>query len=156
MVPGELLEGGPMSDLIVRNWQRRIRVPNLQISCFAQRLRERLRLRDVGFSVALVGDRRMRGLNRQFRLVDKPTDVLSFPVGRQPAELEGGGGYLGDLVISVETANRQALAQRHPLETELQILMIHGLLHLLGYDHERDQGQMRRKELALRRELFQA
>ncbi len=144
-----------MSDLIVRNWQRRITTPNPQLRWFAQRLKERLRLRDVGFSVALVGDRRMRGLNRQFRQVDKATDVLSFPVGRQPAEPERGEGYLGDVVISVETANRQALAQRHPLETELQILMIHGLLHLLGYDHERDHGQMRRKELALRRELLQ-
>ena len=97
----------------------------------------------------------MRGLNRQFRRVDKSTDVLSFPVGRQPAELERDAGYLGDVVISVETANRQALAQRHSLERELQILMIHGLLHLLGYDHERDHGRMRRKELALRRELLQ-
>lgn len=143
-----------MSDLIVQNWQRKIATPSLQLRWFAQRLKERLRLRDVGFSIALVGDRRMRGFNRQFRQVDKATDVLSFPVGRQPTEPERGGGYLGDVVISVETANRQALAQRHPLETELQILMIHGLLHLLGYDHERDHGQMRRKELALQRELL--
>ena len=145
-----------MSDLIVRNWQRKLAVPQLRLREFAQRLRERLHLQDVGFAMALVGDRRIRRLNRQFRQVDTATDVLSFPIGSQPAEHEQAGVYLGDVVISVETAKRQALAQQHPLETELRILMIHGLLHLLGYDHERDQGQMRRKELALRRELLQS
>ena len=145
-----------MSELMVRNWQRKRDISSHQLLGFAQLLSERLCLRDVGFSIAFVGDRRIRRLNRQFRRVDKATDVLSFPLGSRPAETEPGGRYLGDIVISVETAERQALAQRHPLVMELQILMIHGLLHLLGYDHERDRGQMRRKELALRRKLLHA
>ena len=62
--------------------------------------------------------------------------------------------YLGDIIISVETAQRQALDRNHSLERELQILVIHGLLHLLGHDHETDQGQMRRKELMLQRKLL--
>ena len=143
-----------MSELIVRNWQRRFALPEARLCWFAQNLTARLHLKDAGFSVALVGDRRIRRLNHQFRQVDQATDVLSFPVGSASAEPEAIEGYLGDIVISVETAKRQALTQRHSLEMELRILMIHGLLHLLGYDHERDGGQMKRREQALRRELL--
>ena len=100
-------------------------------------------------SVLLTGDAQMRRLNRQFRHKDKPTDVLSFPA---PALAEE-QGLAGDLAISVETAARQAQELGHSLSDELQILMLHGLLHLAGYDHENDTGQMARREAGLRRRL---
>ena len=100
-------------------------------------------------SVLLTGDAHIRRLNRQFRRKDKPTDVLSFPA----PEIPGGKALAGDLAISVETAARQARDLGHSLAVELQILMLHGLLHLAGYDHERDSGQMGRREARLRRRL---
>src|SRR5499426_4593047 len=94
-------------------------------------------------TVAIVSNARVRALNRKFRRKDKETDVLSFPA----EEL----GYLGDVVISSGVAARQARAAGHSLATELRVLALHGLLHLLGYDHERDDGQMARLERRLRR-----
>lgn len=94
--------------------------------------------------VALVSDRRMRALNRQFRGVDQVTDVLSFPADEP--------GFLGDVVIAEGVAKRQAKEQRHSLKIEIQILALHGLLHLLGYDHETDDGKMARAEARLRRQ----
>lgn len=99
-------------------------------------------------SVLLAGDDEIRTLNRRFRRKDKPTDVLSFPA---PESAPGSPRLAGDLAISVETAARQAAEAGHPLFTELQILVLHGILHLAGYDHETDAGQMARKEAALRR-----
>jgi probable rRNA maturation factor len=97
------------------------------------------------FSVLLTGDDRLRALNLQFRGIDKPTDVLSFP---SLAETANGGG---DLAISLETAFLQASDHGHSLQMEVKILILHGLLHLAGYDHEQDQGQMRRRERLLRK-----
>ena len=82
-------------------------------------------------SVLLVDDARIAELNAEWRGVDGPTDVLSFP--------QGEGELLGDLVLSVDTAKRQGDARGHSLHTELRILMVHGLLHLMGYDHELDE-----------------
>src|SRR5579863_562655 len=101
------------------------------------------------FSVLLTGDERLRALNLQFRRKDKATDVLSFPA--LPAAADGGQG--GDLAISLETALVQAAANGHTLQMEVKILILHGLLHLAGYDHERDQGQMRRRETRLRKQF---
>jgi len=92
-------------------------------------------------SIALVTDAAIRRLNRDFRGKDHPTDVLSFPCDPP----------LGDIAISVPTARRQAREMGHPLRIELRVLALHGLLHLLGYDHETDQGQMHRAEEKLRR-----
>jgi len=94
-------------------------------------------------TVAIVPDARVRALNRKFRKKDTTTDVLSFPA-EEP-------GYLGDVVISSGVAARQARAAGHSLATELRVLALHGLLHLLGYDHERDDGRMARLERRLRR-----
>lgn len=99
-------------------------------------------------TLALVGDRRMRSLNRTWRGKDASTDVLSFPAGEDP----GPAKHLGDLVISRDTAARQARAEGHSLATELRVLALHGLLHLLGYDHEHDSGRMARIERRLRRQ----
>ena len=100
-------------------------------------------------SVLLTGDKEIRRLNREFRHKDHSTDVLSFPA--PAAAGNGHGRAAGDLAISVETAARQAEEFGHPLADELQVLVLHGLLHLAGYDHESDQGEMVRKETALRR-----
>jgi probable rRNA maturation factor len=106
-------------------------------------------------TVALVSDARIQALNRGFRHQDAPTDVLSFPVRERGAKRETRRlepeVYLGDIVIARGIAARQARAAGHSLQTELRILALHGLLHLLGYDHERDRGEMRRLEARLRR-----
>ena len=122
-------------------------------------------------TVMLVSDRHMRRLNRRFRRVDAPTDVLSFPIStanRRMAPFSGGRrgkrgrtpfrgsehtapALLGDVVIATLTARRQARAAGHGYSTELRVLALHGLLHLLGYDHERDEGRMARVERRLRR-----
>jgi rRNA maturation RNase YbeY len=100
-----------------------------------------------GLGVRFVGDRAMRLANRQFRGKDQATDVLSFP-GDGDGE---GRGYLGDVLISVPTARRQAAAAGHGVERELKVLLLHGILHCLGYDHETDQGEMERLERRLRK-----
>lgn len=106
-----------------------------------------LRLRGQ-VTVLLTTDHAIRGLNRRFRGKNKATDVLSFPAGG-PAAAE----IAGDLAISVPTALRQAGEQGHALAVEIKVLILHGLLHLAGYDHEADNGQMARRERLLRARL---
>ena len=101
-------------------------------------------------AVALVGDAKMQALNRQFRGVDRPTDVLSFPADPAPRP-RGLPRVLGDVVIATGVARRQARLAGDPVETELRRLALHGLLHVLGYDHERDDGRMARLERRLLR-----
>jgi probable rRNA maturation factor len=101
------------------------------------------------FSVLLTGDERIRALNLQFRGMDKPTDVLSFP----PLPETPKRGLGGDLAISLDTASAQAAEHGHTLQVEVKILILHGLLHLAGYDHECDRGQMRRRESFLRKQF---
>lgn len=103
-------------------------------------------------SLALVSDARMRVLNRVYRGMDYATDVLSFPVADEAAVDPPSERFLGDIVIASGVAERQAKAAGHSMQTELRILALHGLLHLLGYDHETDQGQMARTEIRLRRQ----
>ncbi len=91
-------------------------------------------------SVALVGNREIQGLNSRYRAKDEPTDVLSFTSGEI---LPGGALILGDVVISLEKAGKQARAARRTLEKEVEALLIHGILHLLGYDHERSREEAR-------------
>jgi probable rRNA maturation factor len=105
-------------------------------------------------SVALVSDRRVRGLNREYRSNDYATDVLSFPSGLIDEPLppqQTGGPFLGDIAIATGVARRQARAAGHSERTEVRILALHGVLHLIGYDHERDDGAMARAERRLRR-----
>lgn len=125
---------------------RRLRLRTL--SSFLESAAAAARLRGE-VSVLLTDDNQIRRLNRQFRRKDKPTDVLSFPA----QELPGDQAVAGDLAISVETAARQAKDLDHPLFVEVEILMLHGLLHLAGYDHEQDSGQMARREGTLRGRL---
>jgi probable rRNA maturation factor len=104
-------------------------------------------------TVALVSDGRVRTLNRRYRGRDRATDVLSFPAepAADPRRPLSGRGYLGDIVIARGVARRQARLAGHAELTELRVLALHGLLHLLGYDHERDDGAMARVERRLRR-----
>jgi probable rRNA maturation factor len=101
-------------------------------------------------NVLLTSDGAIRGLNRRFRGKNKATDVLSFPAD---ATAPGAEAIAGDLAISVPTARRQAAEQGHTLSTEIKVLMLHGLLHLAGFDHEADAGQMARRERLLRGKL---
>jgi len=113
-------------------------------------------------NVLVAGNARLRVLNRAFRGKDKPTDVLSFPA-RKPTirdksmtearPTDGRGIHSGDIAISAEMALRQARALRHSLQDELKVLILHGMLHLAGYDHESDRGEMEKREKQLRRRL---
>jgi probable rRNA maturation factor len=94
-------------------------------------------------AIALVPDRTIRRLNRDYLGMDRVTDVLSFPASRGP--------FLGDIAVATGVARRQAREQGHSVRTELRVLALHGLLHLLGYDHDADRGQMHRIEERLRR-----
>lgn len=98
-------------------------------------------------SLVLTGDRAVRALNARYRGKDRPTDVLSFPGG-------GAEGELGDIVISVEAAEKNARHLGRTLGQELDVLALHGFLHVLGYDHETDDGAMDRLERRLRRRLL--
>jgi probable rRNA maturation factor len=96
-------------------------------------------------NILLTGDSEIQRLNLQFRHKDTPTDVLSFPSAQPPAG--------GDIAISIQTARTQAAQIGHDLLTEVKVLILHGMLHLAGYDHETDRGQMRRLEQNLRADL---
>ena len=100
---------------------------------------------DAAVTIAFVSDPKIRELNKQFRGIDKPTDVLSFP-SEEPGEL-------GDIAISLETAARQARENKLTLNAEIAQLILHGLIHLSGYDHETDNGEMNKLELKLRKKL---
>lgn len=104
----------------------------------------------ASLGVRFASDREVHRMNRDYRGKDKPTDVLSFPGDSDEASPDG-GRHLGDVLISVPTARRQAEARGHSAERELKVLLLHGLLHCLGYDHETDQGEMERLERRLRR-----
>jgi probable rRNA maturation factor len=133
-------------DVLLLNRQRRRAVRTRRLR---RVLEEAARALSVKGDVALVltGDRAVRALNVRYRGQDRPTDVLSFPGGGTEVEL-------GDIVISVETAERNARAQRRTLARELDVLALHGFLHVLGYDHETDDGTMDRLERRLRRRLL--
>ena len=104
-------------------------------------------------SIAIIEDEAMRTLNRQFRRKNKTTDVLTFPADASDADPRAKGRPLGDIVISIDQARRQALDQRHSLATEVRYLILHGILHALGYDHETDSGEMNALELKTREKV---
>jgi probable rRNA maturation factor len=137
------------------NRQRKYAVSIPRLEKFSRKLCGLLKLSHCDFTLILSNDRSIRQLNRLFRHKDQPTDILSFP--SSPTDCKDDpfeNRSLGDMMVSVETAYRQAIRQRHSLEREIDILLIHGVLHLLGYDHERDQGQMHRKERRLQKQLL--
>lgn len=119
----------------ILNQQHDRRVPVRKLRLLLENLAEHYRLNDAGLVLALVDNRTIAQLNRQYRKKDGPTDVLSFPHHEADAE---GRFYLGDIIISVPQAAEQSERLKHSLEMELSILTIHGFLHLLGFKHFRD------------------
>ena len=101
-------------------------------------------------SIALVDDEAMRSLNRKFRKKNKTTDVLTFPADDSYADPTATGRPLGDIVISIDQARRQAADEKHSLPVEIRYLILHGILHALGYDHETDSGEMNTLEEEVR------
>jgi len=131
----------------------RVEVTGARASGLAAWLRRAAPRRARGeVTIALVSDARVRALNRRYRGKDYATDVRSFPATESAMEREASAErYLGDIVIATGVARRQARDLGHSLAAELRILALHGLLHLLGYDHERDRGRMRTLEQRLLR-----
>jgi len=129
----------------VVNRQRRLKLDTEVWSTFADKALDAIGQSESTATIAFVSDKRIRELNRQFRGVDKATDVLSFPAEEQ--------ANLGDIAVSVDTAAVQAKENGLRLDDEIAQLILHGLLHLCGYDHETDNGEMNRLELRLRRRL---
>ena len=140
-------------EVLIRNQQRKTALSVPLLRSWAERLLQNLRCPQAELSILLVSDRKMRGLNRQWRGIDRPTDVLSFPLQEGEVSLPFGQA-LGDIVISLETAQRQAVELGHTLEDEVQRLLIHGLLHLLGYDHTDPEPRRRMRHCERRLELF--
>ncbi|HXO88137.1 MAG TPA: rRNA maturation RNase YbeY [Candidatus Acidoferrales bacterium] len=143
---------------MVLNRQRGVRVPVKDLTRFLARARRALRLPAESVSVCLVTDSEIARWNRDYRGKPGPTDVLSFPAGD-----ENGSGpkpgknspslYLGDIAIAPAVARRNARRFSRTFGQEMRILILHGMLHLMGYDHETDTGQMDRREQRLRRSL---
>ena len=131
----------------VVNRQRRFKVDTESWTTFATKALTVIGKGESSATIAFVSDKRIRALNRQFRGIDKATDVLSFPADG-PDE-----SNLGDIAISAETAATQAKENGLSFDGEIAQLILHGLLHLSGYDHETDNGEMNRLELRLRRKL---
>jgi probable rRNA maturation factor len=137
------------AESMVVNRQRRVPVAIDPLKRFAERARRELRFADDAVTVCLVSDAAIARLNRRYRGKPGPTDVLSFPSRpRRRAE-----AYAGDIAISPSAARRNARRLARTLPRELRVLILHGMLHLAGYDHETDRGEMDRIERRLRRRL---
>lgn len=148
---------------MIFNRQRRTQVPLAELQQFLARARRTLHLPAGSFAVCLVTNAQIARWNRCYRGKTGPTDVLSFPVeaarkpsrknsrsnGNQPVD----GNYLGDIAIAPAVARRNARRFGRTFEQEMHILVLHGMLHLMGYDHETDRGQMDRREQKTRRVL---
>ncbi len=145
---------------MILNRQRKVRVARGPLDTFLRRVRKELELAGNDVTICLVSDAEMARMNEAFRKKKGPTDVLSFPAGKlwraaekQRRARSSPARYLGDVAIAPETARRYAKKNGRSLSSELRALILHGVLHLLGYDHETDHGQMSRLEKRLRRRL---
>ncbi len=146
---------------MILNRQRAVRLVRRPLELFMRDVKSELGLEESGLAVCLVSDAEIARMNETFRKKKGPTDVLSFPMvaRRRPVRLRRGsrtvkaGEYLGDIAISPATAQRYAKKNGRKLSSELQVLILHGVLHLLGYDHETDRGEMERMERKLRKRL---
>ena len=147
---------------MILNQQRAVRLTRRPLEKFLHRLQRELGLQEAGVTIALVSDAEIARMNETFRKKKGPTDVLSFPAAgrRRPQRpvSEGGsfkrrraGEFLGDIAIAPATARRYARKHGRTLPAELRVLVLHGVLHLLGYDHETDRGEMERVERKLRK-----
>ena len=161
---------------MILNQQREVRVARRPLESFLRRVKSELGLKHSEVTVCLVNDKAMARLNQDFRKKKGPTDVLSFPqenfywsqatghstprgrkarktanLAKQPRLQKSGTTYLGDIAISPATARRYAKNNGRHLSSELRVLILHGVLHLLGYDHETDRGEMDVIEQRLRK-----
>lgn len=136
---------------MIVNRQRRVVVAVRPLQQFYERVRRELGFAPDSVTIQLIGDAAMAHLNATYRKKQGPTDVLSFPAnGTRPRRR---AEYIGDIAISPETARRNARRFSRSLRLELRILILHGMLHLAGYDHENDHGEMDRLERSLRKRL---
>jgi probable rRNA maturation factor len=146
---------------MILNRQRSVRVARRPLESFLRRVQGQLGFQEAGVTICLVSDAEIARMNEAFRKKKGPTDVLSFPsvARRRPVALRRNsskgkvGEYLGDVAIAPATARRYAEKSGRKLPSELRVLILHGVLHLLGYDHETDSGQMDRVERKLRKRL---
>ena len=136
----------------VINRQRSRKLNTKPLCQFAERALRHIASTKQSVTIVFVGDASIRRLNRQFRGKDRVTDVLSFPTRAEPFETENQSS-LGEVVISIQRAAAQAKQNGLTFSNEVEQLILHGLLHLCGYDHETDNGEMNRLELRLRRKL---
>jgi len=150
-----------MTEII--NNQRKIKLDRQIFQTFAESAIKQIHeAENKTATIAFVSDRKMRELNNEFRSKNSTTDVLSFPfkadefedLSATSAVADGfSSSFLGDIIISLEQAQRQANENDLNLETEIKQLILHGILHLCGYDHETDNGEMNRREMQLRKKL---
>ena len=136
---------------MIVNRQRRVQVSVKPLEDFFDRVRRELRFPREAVTVQLISDAAMARLNQTFRHKLGPTDVLSFPANGATPKLSA--PYAGDIAISPETARRNARRFSRTLPAEMRILILHGMIHLAGFDHETDHGEMDRLERRLRRRL---
>ena len=135
---------------MILNRQRAVRLARRPLERFLRRVQDELGFQEAGVTICLVSDAEIARMNETFRKKKGPTDVLSFPVAarRRPLQLRRSSNkvkaskYLGDIAISPATARRYARKHGRTLSSELRVLILHGALHLLGYDHETDRGEM--------------
>ncbi len=135
---------------MIANQQRRVHISLSPLEKYFGRVRKILRLPNEAASVCFVGDAQMARWNRAYRGKRGATDVLSFPASANDDAKRGRNRYLGDIAISPVVAKRNARRFGRTLPEELRILILHGVLHLLGYDHETDNGEMERIERRIR------
>jgi probable rRNA maturation factor len=144
---------------MILNRQREVRVARRPLESFLRRVKRELGIAKSDVAICLLSDAEMARLNQHFRKRKGPTDVLSFPslarkkslrLRRKAAQTRT-GDYLGDIAISPATARRYAKKHSRKVATELRVLILHGVLHLLGFDHETDHGEMDRIEQKLRK-----
>jgi probable rRNA maturation factor len=138
------------AEIILQNPNRYPEAGARRLRPWLSRLLAELAPGSTSLGVRFASDREVRRANRAFRGKDQPTDVLSFP-GEPGDPGATSDSHLGDILISLPTARRQAQTAGHPVERELKLLLLHGVLHCLGHDHETDQGEMERLERRLRR-----
>lgn len=128
-------------EILIKNQQKITKLNQRKIKGIIKKVLQNLKVdKEIEISVLFTDDKFIRSLNNKYRGIDKPTDVLSFSLQEgaiEPPEVES-DKLLGDIIISVESAQRQADNLNHSMEKELTVLLIHGLLHLTGYDHEKD------------------
>ena len=137
--------------MTILNKQKKVGLALRPLDRFSRRAFRQLKLKSNSANIAFVTDAEIARLNKTYRKKNKPTDVLSFPA--QSSKRANKKKFLGDIAIAPAVARRYAKKNGRSLQTEICILILHGLLHLLGYDHEADRGQMDRIEHKLRRKL---